>query len=72
MPNLSRNLIHLRWLLKLVDFRVAGELSWGSAMLAILYREMCGATKPNKAKSEVAYHYYNHGLGFAFYFYVLK
>ncbi|MBA0611054.1 hypothetical protein Godav_011769 [Gossypium davidsonii] len=29
MPNLSRNLIHLRWLLKLVDFRVAGELSWG-------------------------------------------
>ncbi|MBA0709372.1 hypothetical protein Golax_024409 [Gossypium laxum] len=50
MPNLSRNLVHLRWLLKLIDFRVAGKLSWGSAMLAILYREMCGATKPNKAK----------------------
>ncbi|MBA0826529.1 hypothetical protein Goarm_011371 [Gossypium armourianum] len=50
MPNLSRNLVHLRWLLKLVDFRVAGELSWGSAMLAILYREMCEATKTNKAK----------------------
>ncbi|MBA0849259.1 hypothetical protein Goshw_013558, partial [Gossypium schwendimanii] len=27
MPGLSRNLVHLRWLLKLVDFRTAGELS---------------------------------------------
>ncbi|MBA0871155.1 hypothetical protein Goshw_021931 [Gossypium schwendimanii] len=34
MPDLSRNLVHLRWLLKLIDFRVASELSWGSAMLA--------------------------------------
>ncbi|MBA0751574.1 hypothetical protein Gogos_000489, partial [Gossypium gossypioides] len=52
MPNLSRNLVHLMWLLKLVDFRAAGELSWGSSVLATLYREMCGATKPNKAKIE--------------------
>ncbi|KAH1121327.1 hypothetical protein J1N35_004487 [Gossypium stocksii] len=44
MPDLSRNLVHLRWLLKLVDFRATGELSWGSAMLATLYWEMCGAT----------------------------
>ncbi|KAH1083509.1 hypothetical protein J1N35_023270 [Gossypium stocksii] len=44
MPDLSRNLVHLRWLLKLVDFRAAGELSWGSTVLATLYREMCGAT----------------------------
>ncbi|MBA0653886.1 hypothetical protein Goklo_020990, partial [Gossypium klotzschianum] len=43
MPDLSRNLVHLRWLLKLVDFRTAGELSWGSVMLATLYREMCEA-----------------------------
>ncbi|MBA0865594.1 hypothetical protein Goshw_013642 [Gossypium schwendimanii] len=50
MPDLSRNLVHLRWLLKLVDFRVAGELSWGSAVLATLYREMCGATRPSKVK----------------------
>ncbi|MFQ6643882.1 hypothetical protein Gotur_018312 [Gossypium turneri] len=50
MLELSRNLVHLRWLLKLVDFRVAGEFSWGSAMLATLYREMCGATRPNKVK----------------------
>ncbi|KAG8494304.1 hypothetical protein CXB51_011621 [Gossypium anomalum] len=25
MPDLSRNIVHLRWLLKLVDFRVASE-----------------------------------------------
>ncbi|XP_052885223.1 serine/threonine-protein phosphatase 7 long form homolog [Gossypium arboreum] len=29
MPDLSQNLVHLRWLLKLVDFRAAGEFSWG-------------------------------------------
>ncbi|MFQ6658501.1 hypothetical protein Gotur_027738, partial [Gossypium turneri] len=28
----------------------AGELSWGSAVLATLYREMCGATRPSKVK----------------------
>ncbi|KAK5826294.1 hypothetical protein PVK06_021211 [Gossypium arboreum] len=50
MLDLSRNCVHLIWLLKLVDFRVAGELSWGSTVLATLYREMCGATRPNKAK----------------------
>ncbi|MBA0617899.1 hypothetical protein Godav_027313, partial [Gossypium davidsonii] len=27
MPDLSQNLAHLRWLLKLVDFKVAGEFS---------------------------------------------
>ncbi|MFQ6624159.1 hypothetical protein Gotur_003471 [Gossypium turneri] len=50
MPDLSRNLVHLMWLLKLVDFRAAGEFSLGSAVLATLYREMCEATPPNKAK----------------------
>ncbi|XP_012461348.1 serine/threonine-protein phosphatase 7 long form homolog [Gossypium raimondii] len=29
MPDLSRNLVHLMWLLKLVNFRAAGKLSWG-------------------------------------------
>ncbi|KAG8489390.1 hypothetical protein CXB51_017473 [Gossypium anomalum] len=48
--DLSRNLVHLRWLLKLVDFRTADELSWGSAVLATLYKEMCRATRLNKAK----------------------
>ncbi|MFQ6621743.1 hypothetical protein Gotur_001843 [Gossypium turneri] len=56
MPDLSRNLIHLRWLLKLIDFRAAGEFSWGSAVLTTLYREMCGATRSNKVKiGELAY-----------------
>ncbi|KAH1056660.1 hypothetical protein J1N35_034725 [Gossypium stocksii] len=50
MPDLSRNLVHPRWLLKLVDFRAAGELSWGSAVFAKLYKEMCEAMLPNKAK----------------------
>ncbi|KAH1083130.1 hypothetical protein J1N35_022891 [Gossypium stocksii] len=50
MSDLSRNLVHLRWLLKLVDFRATGEFSWGFAVLATLYREMCRATVPNKAK----------------------
>ncbi|KAG8474420.1 hypothetical protein CXB51_033782 [Gossypium anomalum] len=50
MPNLSRNLVYLRWLLKLVDFRAAGEFSWGSAVLATLYWEMCGAMPQNKGK----------------------
>ncbi|KAG8499724.1 hypothetical protein CXB51_006316 [Gossypium anomalum] len=50
MLDLSRNLVHLRWMLKFVDFRVTGDFSWGSAVLATLYKEMCGAMRPNKAK----------------------
>ncbi|MFQ6637037.1 hypothetical protein Gotur_012885 [Gossypium turneri] len=49
MPDTSRSRVHLRWLLKLVDFRGAGELSWGSAVLATLYRKMYGATRPRRA-----------------------
>ncbi|MBA0618097.1 hypothetical protein Godav_027488 [Gossypium davidsonii] len=37
MPDKSRNLVYLRWLLKLVDFRGVSDLSRGSAMLATLY-----------------------------------
>ncbi|KAK5793486.1 hypothetical protein PVK06_034635 [Gossypium arboreum] len=50
MSDLSQNRLHPRWLLKLVDFRAAGELSWGSIVLATLYREMCGATRLKKSK----------------------
>ncbi|KAG8477687.1 hypothetical protein CXB51_027693 [Gossypium anomalum] len=50
MLDLSRNLVLLIWLLKLVDFRAVGELSWGSAVLATLYKKMCGAAQPNRAK----------------------
>ncbi|MBA0853057.1 hypothetical protein Goshw_012961 [Gossypium schwendimanii] len=46
----SGNDSNFRWILKLVDFRAVDELSWGSAVLATLYWEMCGEMKPNKAK----------------------
>ncbi|KAG8479458.1 hypothetical protein CXB51_029671 [Gossypium anomalum] len=72
MLDLSRNLVHLRWLLKFIDFRAVGKFNWGFAALATLYREMCRATPPNKVKIEGCIHYYNHGLGFAFHFYVLE
>ncbi|MBA0765573.1 hypothetical protein Gotri_014742 [Gossypium trilobum] len=36
MLDKSRNLIHLRWLLKLVNFREAGELSWWVVVLVTL------------------------------------
>ncbi|MFQ6657345.1 hypothetical protein Gotur_027067 [Gossypium turneri] len=50
MPDLSRNITHLRWLLKLIDFRATDEFSWGSVALTILYQEICGTTPPTKAK----------------------
>ncbi|MFQ6657328.1 hypothetical protein Gotur_027049 [Gossypium turneri] len=50
MPDLSQNLVHLRWLLKLVDFRAVDEFSWGSTVLATLYRDICEAMPPTKAK----------------------
>ncbi|MBA0616759.1 hypothetical protein Godav_026252, partial [Gossypium davidsonii] len=50
MPDLSQNLTHLRWMLKLIDFKATEEFSWGFVALITLYREMCGATPPTKAK----------------------
>ncbi|KAG8482333.1 hypothetical protein CXB51_027309 [Gossypium anomalum] len=47
----SRSRIMIRLNSKEYDMLVtASELSWGSAVLATLYKEMCGATRPNKAK----------------------
>ncbi|KAH1128733.1 hypothetical protein J1N35_000111 [Gossypium stocksii] len=43
MPDKLRNIVHLRWLLKLINFKEAVELSWGSIVLMTLYREMCRA-----------------------------
>ncbi|KAK5804029.1 hypothetical protein PVK06_031678 [Gossypium arboreum] len=48
MPNKSQNLVRIRWLLHLVDFKEIIRLSWGSTVLATLYRELCRTTKPNK------------------------
>ncbi|MBA0628399.1 hypothetical protein Godav_023130 [Gossypium davidsonii] len=72
MSDLSRNLVHLRWLLKLVDFRAADKFSWESAVLATLYQELCGATPPNKAKIRGCLSLLQYGLSFAFHFYVLE
>ncbi|CAN1151774.1 Serine/threonine-protein phosphatase 7 long form homolog [Linum perenne] len=43
-PNNSTQYVHLMWLPLLGDFSYAGSLSWGSACLAWLYREMCRAS----------------------------
>ncbi|XP_020247944.1 serine/threonine-protein phosphatase 7 long form homolog [Asparagus officinalis] len=39
-PDASKTLVHARWLPLLEDFGVCGALSWGSAVLAYLYREL--------------------------------
>ncbi|MFQ6648436.1 hypothetical protein Gotur_021230 [Gossypium turneri] len=72
MLDLSQNLVHLRWLLKLVDFRATGELSWGLLCWQHCIERCARRRHQIKPKSEVAYHYYNHGLGFAFHFYVIE
>ncbi|MBA0634135.1 hypothetical protein Godav_029371 [Gossypium davidsonii] len=62
MPDLSRNIVHLRWLLKLVNFTAVGKFSLGSAVLATYTGRCVGQHHQIKSKSEVAYHYYNQGL----------
>ncbi|MBA0734172.1 hypothetical protein Gogos_018115, partial [Gossypium gossypioides] len=37
-----------KWLLRLVDFKECGQLSWGLAVLATLYQELYRATELNK------------------------
>ncbi|MBA0633449.1 hypothetical protein Godav_005360 [Gossypium davidsonii] len=44
MPEKSRNLVHVRWLLQLVDFNECGKPSWKSVVLSTLYREIRWAT----------------------------
>jgi hypothetical protein len=39
--------VHLMFLPMLEDFDAAGRYSWGSAVLAWLYRELCRATDPD-------------------------
>lgn len=41
----SRNKVSLHYLLHLEDFKACGTLSWGSGVLAYLYRCMCIASK---------------------------
>ncbi|KAL0321187.1 UNVERIFIED_CONTAM: protein MAINTENANCE OF MERISTEMS [Sesamum radiatum] len=48
-PDSSGNLIPLLYLTKLEDIVEARNYSWGSAVLAFLYRELCNATNKGKA-----------------------
>ncbi|RYR43971.1 hypothetical protein Ahy_A08g040351 [Arachis hypogaea] len=43
-PDTSDSMMHIRWLPLLEDLERCGRLSWGSAMLAWLYRQMCQVT----------------------------
>ena len=47
-PDHSGNLVPLRLLPFLEDFAVAGQYSWGSAVLSYLYRELCKCTDYNR------------------------
>ena len=46
-PDRSGRFVHMMFLPLLEDFAVAGKYSWGSAVLAYLYRELCKATDYN-------------------------
>ncbi|KAL0329334.1 UNVERIFIED_CONTAM: hypothetical protein Sradi_4920100 [Sesamum radiatum] len=48
-PDLSRNLVSLLYLAKLEDIVAARNYSWGSAVLAFLYRKLCNASEKGKA-----------------------
>ncbi|MBA0634134.1 hypothetical protein Godav_029371, partial [Gossypium davidsonii] len=52
MPDLSRNIVHLRWLLKLVNFTAVGKFSLGSAVLATYTGRCVGQHHQIKSKSE--------------------
>ncbi|KAK5836496.1 hypothetical protein PVK06_012288 [Gossypium arboreum] len=47
MPNANNKRVHLQYLPLLADLRNVSLYSWGSAVLAILYRELCQTTKPD-------------------------
>ncbi|XP_016673178.2 protein MAINTENANCE OF MERISTEMS-like [Gossypium hirsutum] len=46
MLDANGDIVHLSYLPLLVDFSTARSYSWGSAILAMLYRELCRATEP--------------------------
>ncbi|KAK4385600.1 protein MAIN-LIKE 1 [Sesamum angolense] len=48
-PDSSGNLVSLLYLAKLEDIVAAQNYSWGSAVLAFLYRELCNSSEKGKA-----------------------
>ncbi|KAH1084215.1 hypothetical protein J1N35_023976 [Gossypium stocksii] len=47
MPNSNNNRVHLQYLPLLADLRRVRSYSWGSAVLSMLYRELCRTTDPD-------------------------
>ncbi|XP_040963954.1 protein MAIN-LIKE 1-like [Gossypium hirsutum] len=47
MPDANGDNVHLMYLPLLADLSTARSYSWGSAVLVMLYRELCRATNPN-------------------------
>ncbi|XP_017622052.1 protein MAIN-LIKE 2-like [Gossypium arboreum] len=47
MPNSNNNKVHLQYLPLLAYLSNVRSYSWGSAVLAMLYRELCRTTKPD-------------------------
>ncbi|KAK5842549.1 hypothetical protein PVK06_004921 [Gossypium arboreum] len=47
MPDANNNRVHLMYLPLLTDLQNVHSYSWSSAVLAMLYRELCRTTKPS-------------------------
>ncbi|XP_016704220.1 protein MAINTENANCE OF MERISTEMS-like [Gossypium hirsutum] len=47
MPDANNNKVHLMYLPLLADLSSVSLYSWGSAVLAVLYSELCRVTNPN-------------------------
>ncbi|MFQ6660927.1 hypothetical protein Gotur_029262 [Gossypium turneri] len=47
MPDANNDKVHLMYLPLLVDLSTVSSYSWGSAVLAVLYRELCRVTNPD-------------------------
>ena len=52
--------------LKLLDFGVAGEYSWGSVTLTFLYKELCTTAIQKTMEIAGLVSYYNYGHGSIF------
>ncbi|MFQ6635863.1 hypothetical protein Gotur_010763 [Gossypium turneri] len=47
MPDANNNKVHLMYLPLLADLSSVSSYSWGSAVLAVLYQELCRTTNPD-------------------------
>ncbi|KAH1129269.1 hypothetical protein J1N35_000647 [Gossypium stocksii] len=47
MPNANNNKVHIQYLPLLANLSNVHSYSWGSTVLAVLYREFCRTTKPD-------------------------